>query len=103
PERINPGDQKHTLATVAKVVSANDAEALENIASTYEMVVAAKVHRAPSIKVAEDCKIVENVQRDLNIALMNELSLIFDHMGINTFDVLEAAGTKWNFLPFQPG
>ncbi len=103
PERINPGDQQHTLATVAKVVSANDAEALENIARTYELVVAAKVHRAPSIKVAEASKIVENVQRDLNIALMNELSLIFDHIGINTFDVLEAAGTKWNFLPFQPG
>ncbi len=103
PERINPGDKKNTLKTVVKVVSGNDSESLEEIAKTYELVVDAGVHRAPSIKVAEASKIVENVQRDLNIALMNELSLIFDHIGINTFDVLEASGTKWNFLKFQPG
>jgi UDP-N-acetyl-D-galactosamine dehydrogenase len=103
PERINPGDQKNTLKTVIKVVSGNDPGSLEEIAKTYELVATAGVHRAPSIKVAEASKIVENVQRDLNIALMNELSLIFDHMGINTFDVLEASGTKWNFLKFQPG
>jgi UDP-N-acetyl-D-galactosamine dehydrogenase len=103
PERINPGDKKNTLKTVVKVVSGSDAEALEEIAQTYELVVDAGVHRASSIKVAEASKIIENTQRDLNIALMNELSLIFDRMGINTFDVLEAAGTKWNFLKFQPG
>ena len=97
PERINPGDKKHTLKTVVKVVSGNDAESLEEIAKTYELVVDAGVHRAPSIKVAEASKIVENVQRDLNIALMNELSLIFDHIGINTFDVLEASGTNGIF------
>jgi UDP-N-acetyl-D-glucosamine/UDP-N-acetyl-D-galactosamine dehydrogenase len=103
PERINPGDHKHTLKTVVKVVSGCDAEALEQIAKTYELVVDAGVYRASSIKVAEASKIVENTQRDLNIALMNELSLIFDRMDINTYDVLEAAGTKWNFLPFKPG
>jgi UDP-N-acetyl-D-galactosamine dehydrogenase len=103
PERINPGDKKHTLKTVVKVVSGSDAESLEEIAKTYELVVDAGVHRAPSIKVAEASKIVENTQRDLNIALMNELSLIFDRMGVNTFDVIEAAGTKWNFLKFHPG
>ena len=103
PERINPGDKKHTLRTVVKVVSGNDAGSLEEIANTYLLVVDKGVHRAPSIKVAEASKIVENTQRDLNIALMNELSLIFDRMGINTYDVLEAAGTKWNFLKFQPG
>jgi UDP-N-acetyl-D-galactosamine dehydrogenase len=103
PERINPGDRKHTLRTVVKVVSGNDAIALEEVAKTYELVVDAGVHRAPSIKVAEASKIIENTQRDLNIALMNELSLIFDRMGINTYDVIEAAGTKWNFLKFQPG
>lgn len=103
PERINPGDKKHTLKTVVKVVSGNDPESLDEIAKTYLLVVDAGVHRAPSIKVAEASKIVENTQRDLNIALMNELSLIFDRMGINTYDVLEAAGTKWNFLKFQPG
>jgi UDP-N-acetyl-D-glucosamine/UDP-N-acetyl-D-galactosamine dehydrogenase len=103
PERINPGDKKHTLRNVVKVASGSDAEALEEIAKTYELVVDAGVHRASSIKVAEASKIVENTQRDLNIALMNELSLIFDRMGVNTFDVLEAAGTKWNFLKFQPG
>ncbi len=103
PERTNPGDEKNTLKTVVKVVSGNDAESLEEIAKTYELIVDAGVHRAPSVKVAEASKIVENVQRDLNIALMNELSMIFDHIGINTFDVIEAAGTKWNFLKFQPG
>lgn len=103
PERINPGDKKNTLRTVVKVVSGCDEESLNEIAKTYEMVVDAGVHRATSIKVAEASKIVENTQRDLNISLMNELSLIFDRMGINTFDVIEAAGTKWNFLKFQPG
>ncbi|HEY0678675.1 MAG TPA: nucleotide sugar dehydrogenase [Chitinophagaceae bacterium] len=103
PERINPGDKKHTLKNVVKVVSGCDEESLEEIARTYELVVDAGVHRASSIKVAEASKIVENTQRDLNIALMNELSLIFDRMGVNTYDVLEAAGTKWNFLKFQPG
>ncbi len=103
PERINPGDRKHTLRTVIKVVSGNTPQALDEIAKTYSLVVDAGVHRAPSIKVAEASKIIENTQRDLNIALMNELSLIFDRMAINTYDVIEAAGTKWNFLKFQPG
>lgn len=103
PERINPGDKQHTLATIVKVVSGCDAASLEQIAKTYELVVKAGVHRASSIKVAEAAKIIENTQRDLNIALMNELSLIFDKMNINTYEVLEAAGTKWNFLKFQPG
>lgn len=103
PERINPGDKKHTLATIIKVVSGCDAESLETIAKVYELVVKAGVHKASSIKVAEAAKIIENTQRDLNIALMNELSIIFDKMGINTFEVLEAAGTKWNFLKFYPG
>jgi UDP-N-acetyl-D-galactosamine dehydrogenase len=103
PERINPGDKKHTLRTVVKVVSGNTPLALDEVAKTYSLVVDAGVHRAPSIKVAEASKIVENTQRDLNIALMNELSLIFDRMSINTYDVIEAAGTKWNFLKFQPG
>lgn len=103
PERINPGDKKNTLRTVVKVVSGCDEESLEVIAKTYELVVDAGVHRASSIKVAEASKIVENTQRDLNISLMNELSLIFDRMGINTFDVIEAASTKWNFLKFAPG
>jgi UDP-N-acetyl-D-galactosamine dehydrogenase len=103
PERINPGDKKHSLRTVIKVVSGNDPLALDEVAKTYELVVDAGVHRAPSIKVAEASKIVENTQRDLNIALMNELSMIFDRSGINTYDVIEAAGTKWNFLKFQPG
>jgi UDP-N-acetyl-D-glucosamine/UDP-N-acetyl-D-galactosamine dehydrogenase len=103
PERINPGDKKNTLRTVVKVVSGCDGESLENIAKTYELVVDAGVYRASSIKVAEATKIVENTQRDLNIALMNELSMIFDRIGINTFEVIEAAGTKWNFLKFQPG
>lgn len=103
PERINPGDKQHTLSSIIKVVSGCDEESLETIASVYELVVQAGVHRASSIKVAEAAKIIENTQRDLNIALMNELSLIFNKMGINTFEVLEAAGTKWNFLKFQPG
>lgn len=103
PERINPGDKVHTLENVVKVVSGSDAEALEEIAKTYELVVGAGVHRASSVKVAEAAKIIENTQRDLNIALMNELSIIFDKLGINTFEVLEAAGTKWNFLKFSPG
>jgi UDP-N-acetyl-D-galactosamine dehydrogenase len=103
PERINPGDKKNTLRSVVKIVSGSDAEALDEIAKTYEVVVDAGVHRASSIKVAEAAKIVENTQRDLNIALMNELSMIFDRMHINTYDVLEAAGTKWNFLKFSPG
>ncbi|HNR85843.1 MAG TPA: nucleotide sugar dehydrogenase, partial [Taishania sp.] len=103
PERINPGDKQHTLQNVVKVVSGCDDESLDNIAKTYELVVAAGVHRASSIKVAEAAKIIENTQRDVNIALINELSIIFNRLGINTFDVLEAAGTKWNFLPFRPG
>ncbi len=103
PERINPGDKTHTLSKIIKVVSGCDAESLDQIAKVYELVVAAGVHRASCIKVAEAAKIIENTQRDLNIALMNELSIIFGMMGINTFEVLEAAGTKWNFLKFQPG
>ena len=103
PERINPGDKNHTLSSIIKVVSGCDAGALETIARVYELVVKAGVHRASSIKVAEAAKIIENTQRDLNIALMNELSIIFDKMNINTFEVLEAAGTKWNFLKFTPG
>ena len=103
PERINPGDKLHTLSTIVKVVSGCDAESLDVIAKVYELVVSAGVHKASSIKVAEAAKIIENTQRDLNIALMNELSIIFDKMNINTFEVLEAAGTKWNFLKFQPG
>ena len=103
PERINPGDKEHTLSSIVKVVSGCDAESLDVIAKVYELVVAAGVHKASSIKVAEAAKIIENTQRDLNIALMNELSIIFDRMNINTFEVLEAAGTKWNFLKFQPG
>jgi UDP-N-acetyl-D-galactosamine dehydrogenase len=103
PERINPGDKEHTLNNIVKVVSGCDKESLEVIAKVYELVVDAGVHKASSIKVAEAAKIIENTQRDLNIALMNELSIIFDKMGINTYEVLEAAGTKWNFLKFQPG
>jgi UDP-N-acetyl-D-galactosamine dehydrogenase len=103
PERINPGDKEHTITTITKVVSGCCDESLDVIAKVYEMVVKAGVHRASSIKVAEAAKIIENTQRDLNIALMNELSIIFDRMNINTFEVLEAAGTKWNFLKFQPG
>jgi UDP-N-acetyl-D-galactosamine dehydrogenase len=103
PERINPGDKEHTLAKITKVVSGCDAASLSEIASTYEIVVEAGIHKASSIKVAEAAKIIENTQRDLNIALMNELSVIFDKMNINTYEVLEAAGTKWNFLRFSPG
>jgi UDP-N-acetyl-D-glucosamine/UDP-N-acetyl-D-galactosamine dehydrogenase len=103
PERINPGDKNHTLATIIKVVAGCDDESLEEIAKVYELVVKAGVHKASCIKVAEAAKIIENTQRDLNIALMNELSIIFNMMGINTYEVLEAAGTKWNFLKFQPG
>lgn len=103
PERINPGDKEHTISTIVKVVSGCCEESLETIAKVYELVVKAGVHKASSIKVAEAAKIIENTQRDLNIALMNELSIIFDKMNINTFEVLEAAGTKWNFLKFQPG
>ena len=103
PERINPGDKEHTFTTIRKVVSGQDAETLEIVARVYESVVTAGVYRAPTIKVAEAAKVIENTQRDLNIALMNELSIIFDRMGIDTNDVLEAAGTKWNFLKFKPG
>jgi UDP-N-acetyl-D-galactosamine dehydrogenase len=103
PERINPGDKEHTLSSIVKVVSGCDKESLEVIAKVYSLVVDAGVHKTSSIKVAEAAKIIENTQRDLNIALMNELSIIFDKMGINTYEVLEAAGTKWNFLKFQPG
>ncbi len=103
PERINPGDKKHTIHTVVKVVSGEDEETLEAVAKLYESVVDAGVHRAESIMVAEAAKVIENTQRDLNIALMNELALIFDRMGIRTAQVLKAAGSKWNFLPFFPG
>lgn len=103
PERINPGDKEHTITKITKVVSGCDEESLDNVAKVYEIVVEAGVYKATTIKVAEAAKIIENTQRDLNIALMNELSKIFDKMGINTFDVLEAAGTKWNFLKFFPG
>ncbi|TVR77905.1 MAG: nucleotide sugar dehydrogenase [Chitinophagaceae bacterium] len=103
PERINPGDKEHTLTKIVKVVSGCDAESLKVIGDVYELVIEAGVFRAASVKVAEAAKIIENTQRDLNIALMNELSKIFDRLNINTFDVLEAAGTKWNFLKFHPG
>ena len=103
PERINPGDKLHTFERIIKVVSGEDAETLERVAAAYEAVVDAGVHRASSIKVAEAAKVIENTQRDVNIALMNELALIFDRLDIRTQDVLEAAGTKWNFLPFKPG
>jgi len=103
PERINPGDKEHTFTKILKIVSGQDPETLEIVASVYESVVTAGVHRAPTIKVAEAAKVIENTQRDLNIALMNELAMIFDRLGIDTGDVLEAAGTKWNFLRFKPG
>ena len=103
PERINPGEKVHTLPNTIKIVSGCDGEALDVIAKVYELVVKPGVHRAPNIKVAEAAKIIENTQRDVNIALMNELSIIFSRIGINTYDVLEAAGTKWNFLKFYPG
>lgn len=103
PERINPGDKVYQLATIVKVVSGMDEESLETIAKVYELVVDAGVYRAESIKVAEAAKVIENAQRDINIAFVNELSIIFDRMGIDTNEVLDAAQTKWNFLPFKPG
>ena len=103
PERINPGDKEHTFTKIKKVVSGQDAATLKIVADVYSSVVTAGVYKAASIKVAEAAKVIENTQRDLNIALMNELALIFDRMGIDTLDVLEAAGTKWNFLKFKPG
>lgn len=103
PERINPGDREHSFTKIKKVVSGQDPATLEAVARVYESVVTAGVHRAPSIRVAEAAKVIENTQRDLNIALMNELALIFERLGIDTGDVLAAAGTKWNFLPFRPG
>jgi len=103
PERVNPGDKVHTLERIVKVVSGQDQETLEQVATLYEQIIEAGVHRAPTIKVAEAAKVIENTQRDLNIALMNELAVIFDKLEVDTLDVLEAAGTKWNFLPFRPG
>jgi UDP-N-acetyl-D-galactosamine dehydrogenase len=103
PERINPGDREHTLTRILKVVSGDDAETLEKVAALYQSIVTAGVFRASSIKVAEAAKVIENTQRDLNIALMNELAILFDRIGIDTLEVLQAAGTKWNFLPFRPG
>ena len=103
PERINPGDREHTLTRIVKVVSGDTPATLERVARIYELVITAGVHRASSINVAEAAKVIENTQRDLNIALMNELALIFHRIGIDTLDVLQAAGTKWNFLPFRPG
>jgi UDP-N-acetyl-D-galactosamine dehydrogenase len=103
PERVNPGDKERTITKITKVVSGDDAETLKAVGDLYASVITAGVHRASSIKVAEAAKVIENTQRDLNIALMNELALIFDKIGIDTLEVLEAAGTKWNFLPFRPG
>lgn len=103
PERINPGDKAHTLETIIKLVAGDDNMTLERVAALYERIVPAGVHRTPSIRVAEAAKVIENTQRDLNIALVNELALIFDRLGLRTKDVLDAAGTKWNFLPFTPG
>ena len=103
PERINPGDREHTLTRIVKVVAGDSAATLERVAAMYGSIIDAGVHKASSIQVAEAAKVIENTQRDLNIALMNELSLIFHRMGIDTMEVLEAAGTKWNFLPFRPG
>jgi UDP-N-acetyl-D-galactosamine dehydrogenase len=103
PERINPGDKEHTLTKILKVVSGDTPQTLDRIAALYESIVEPGVHRAPSIKAAEAAKVIENTQRDLNIALMNELAIIFDKLGIDTCDVLQAAGTKWNFLKFKPG
>jgi UDP-N-acetyl-D-galactosamine dehydrogenase len=103
PERINPGDQQHRLETIVKIVAGEDCETLERVAGVYEGIVDAGVYRASSLEVAEAAKVIENTQRDLNIALMNELAIIFDRLGIPTKEVLEAAGTKWNFLPFTPG
>ncbi|MDM5179409.1 nucleotide sugar dehydrogenase [Massilia sp. DJPM01] len=103
PERINPGDKEHTLTTILKVVAGDTPETLEKVAKMYESIVKPGVHRCSSIKAAEACKVIENTQRDLNIALMNELAIIFDKIGIDTSEVLKAAGTKWNFLKFSPG
>tara|TARA_Y100000588_G_scaffold74655_1_gene77513 strand:- start:2897 stop:4180 length:1284 start_codon:yes stop_codon:yes gene_type:complete len=103
PERINPGDPEHVLSTIVKVVAGDDEATLDRVATLYESVIPAGVHRASSIRVAEAAKVIENTQRDLNIALVNELALIFDRLGIDTQEVLEAAGSKWNFLPFKPG
>lgn len=103
PERINPGDKQHTFETITKIVSASSPEAADLLASLYGSVVSAGIHKASSIKVAEAAKVIENTQRDLNIALMNELAVIFGHMGLDTTEILEAAGSKWNFLPFRPG
>ena len=103
PERINPGDKNHTLKTIKKIVSAQDENTLDTVADIYSLVIDAGVYKASSIKVAEAAKVIENTQRDLNIALMNELAILFKTMDIDTHDVLEAAGTKWNFLPFEPG
>ncbi|MEM6965647.1 MAG: nucleotide sugar dehydrogenase [Bacteroidota bacterium] len=103
PERINPGDKKRTIATILKIVSGNDAVSLDQIAKIYGEIIVGGIHKAPTIKVAEAAKVIENTQRDLNISLMNELAIIFDKMGIDTQAVLEAAGTKWNFLKFYPG
>lgn len=103
PERVNPGDKERTITKITKVVSGDDAETLERVAMLYESVIVAGVYRASSIEVAEAAKVIENTQRDLNIALINELAIIFDRMGLDTLEVLQAAGTKWNFLPFRPG
>jgi len=103
PERVNPGDRERTITKVTKVVSGDDAATLDKVADLYEHIIVAGVHRVSSIKVAEAAKVIENTQRDLNIALMNELALIFNRMDIDTLEVLKAAGTKWNFLPFRPG
>ena len=103
PERINPGDKKHRLETIIKVVSGSDKSALERVSNIYKQIISAGIHRAPSIKVAEAAKVIENTQRDLNIALMNELAILFGKMNIDTLDVLEASSTKWNFLNFRPG
>ncbi len=103
PERVNPGDKEHTVSRIIKVVSGDDEQTLTKVADLYSSIITAGVHKASSIKVAEAAKVIENTQRDLNIALMNELALIFDRIGIDTLEVLQAAGTKWNFLPFRPG
>ncbi|HWI12915.1 MAG TPA: nucleotide sugar dehydrogenase [Burkholderiales bacterium] len=103
PERINPGDKDHTLTRIRKIVSADDEETLDKVSALYQSIIHAGVSRASSIKVAEAAKVIENTQRDLNIALMNELAILFDRIGIDTLEVLEAAGTKWNFIPFRPG
>jgi UDP-N-acetyl-D-galactosamine dehydrogenase len=103
PERINPGDKQHTFTKIKKIVSGDDAETLDKVAGLYGSVVSAGVYRAPSIRVAEAAKVIENTQRDLNIAFVNELAIIFEKLGLDTLEILQAAGTKWNFLPFRPG